>query len=159
MVDPVTIGATVSKGIEGVGSVSETIAKSATESLQKSAVVNPGMANNPYFYAEISANKGLGGPMPQGGGMGGAANPGGNENVLWRGAGTPEGKFVGSDRQTPRTSIQKMGDAYNARKAGLNKVRLVVQTERTLNHAGTDLMGQDAKRSNPETNVRTPRWP
>ncbi len=153
MVDPVTIGATVSKGIEGAGSVSETIAKSATESLQKSAVDNPGITNNPYFYAEISANKG---PMPPGG----TDNPGGK--VLWKGPGTPGGKEVGPDRQTvsqtPRTSIQKMGDAYNARKAAMNKVRTVVQTERAINHAGTDLMGQDAKRSNPESNVRTPRY-
>lgn len=155
MVDPVTVGATVTKGIEGAGSVSESIAKSAAESLQKSAVENPGMANNPYFYAEISANKGLGGPMP-----GGTDNPGGK--VLWKGPGTPGGKEVGPDRQkiseTQRTSIQKMGDAYNARKAAINKVRTVVHTERALNHAGTDLMGQDAKRSNPESNVRTPRW-
>lgn len=150
MVDPVTIGATVSKGIEGAGSVSETIAKSAAESLQKSAVENPGMTGNP-----ISANKGLGGPMP-----GGTDNPGGK--LCWKGSGTPGGKEVGPDRQiisqTPRTSIQKLGDAYNARKAAMNKVRTVVRTERALNHAGTDLMGQDAKRSNPESNVRTPRY-
>jgi hypothetical protein len=156
MVDPVTIGATVSKGIEWAGSVSETIAKSAAESLQKSAVDNPGMANNPYSYAEISANKGLGGPMPSGG----TDNPGGK--VLWKGPGTPGGKEVGPDRQTvsqtTRTAIQKIGDAYNARRTAMNKVRTIVKTERALNHAGTDLMGQDAKRSNPESNVRTPRW-
>jgi hypothetical protein len=151
MVDPVTIGSTVTKGIEGAGSVSETIAKSAAESLQKSAVENPGIAGN------ISANKGIGGPMPPGG----TDNPGGK--VLWKGPGTPGGKEVGPDRQiisqTPRTSIQKMGDFYKAHKGGMNKVRQVVHTERALNHAGTDLMGQDARRSNPETNVRTPRWP
>jgi hypothetical protein len=156
MVDPATIGATISKGIEGAGRVSETIAKSAAESLQKSAVENPGMTNNPYFSAEISANKGLGGPMPPGG----TDNPGGK--LCWKGSGTPGGKEVGPDRQiisqTPRTSIQKLGDAYNARKATMNKVRMVVKTERALNHAGTDLMGQDAKRSNPESNVRTPRY-
>ncbi len=151
MVDPATLGV-VTKGFEGAGSISETVAKSAAESLQKSAVENPGIGNNPYYLAEIGANNGHGGPMP----AGGTANPGGEEKVLWRGAGTPEGKFVGPDRDVPpeRSRIQQLGDAYKLRRATLDKVRTVVRTERALNHTGTDLMGQDAKRSNPESRVR-----
>ncbi|MFZ2412431.1 MAG: hypothetical protein WAW23_12735 [Candidatus Methanoperedens sp.] len=150
MVDPITIGA-AAKGFEGATSLGVEAAKGAAESAAKSAIdtgaggMGGGMGGGP---ANIS-----GGPMPSGfvpDPMGGTPCSVGSGVAEKTGAPQP---------QDPRSPIQKIGDFLKEHKIG-DKVHTISQTQHSLNRFGTDMMGPDAKKFNPETDIHrsTPRW-
>lgn len=154
MVDPVTITA-ATKGFEGATSLGVEAAKGAAESLQTSAVntagaggMHGGMGRGPANFS--------GGPMPGGfvsDPMGGTQRSVGSGGAEKTGAPQP---------QQSKSLIEKANDFYKTHKDEIktikDKVHTVAQAERSVNHIGTDMMGSDAKRNNPETNVRAPRW-
>ena len=177
MVDPITMG-TVAKGFEGAASLGVEAAKSAAGSAQASAFgaggAQGGMGGGSKVLWEgsgirgnlpanpIGAQGGMGGgPMP-GGGQGGMGNDGWQKmggGGYWRDRGyAPEPKEL-SGKVQERSTIQKIGDFLKDHKIG-DKLELISQTQHSLNRFGTDMMGPDAKKYNPETETHrsTPRW-
>ncbi len=151
MVDPITIGA-AAKGFEGATSLGVEAAKGAAESAAKSAIdtgaggMGGGMGGGPANFS--------GGPMP--GGF--VPDPMGGTQRGVGGGGGP-GKTGAPQLQEPRSPIQKIGDFLKEHKIG-DKVHTISQTQHSLNRFGTDMMGPDAKKFNPETDIHrsTPRW-
>lgn len=163
MVEPVTITA-AAKGFEGATSLGVEAAKGAAESLQASAIhIGEGFGGAGVVKDSIGGTQmGMGSstanfsssPMPEGF----VPDPlGGTQHSVANNAAEKTGA-----PQESKSLIDKMGDYYKAHKSDINTIRdklhTVAQVEKSVNHIGTDLMGTDANRYNPETNNSVPRW-